>query len=323
MAKDGKQESLDKFLTQTPNNNNKRSDPFSPDNISPSLLQVQKQARLNSSPTTPEHPSRLASNSDPPPCSEVQDDTVVQLSHVVCATLQNQKCMDQLIPMISQKVIESIKPTLKKMVDDSLLPHIEKIQSAHHVINLQREEIDKQNTIIQTLQDKLDKVEERVEEQEQYSRRTSLRFNNVRVPTNSNGDIIQPIDTDSIVLQICKNQLGVKLSLNDIGRSHPIGQSRDGKISIIVRFLTYRQRAMVFSNKKKLKGNKDKIFICENLTKHRYDMLKRLNTHRINNKVHSYWTHDGSIIVKKSEHSGTKVVRNLEDVESLALGSLN
>jgi hypothetical protein len=67
MAKGGKQESLDRFLTQTPNNNNKRSDPFSPDNISPSLLQVQKQARLNSSPTTPEHPCRLASNSDPPP----------------------------------------------------------------------------------------------------------------------------------------------------------------------------------------------------------------------------------------------------------------
>jgi hypothetical protein len=32
MAKGGKQESLDRFLTQTPNNNNKRSDPFSPDN---------------------------------------------------------------------------------------------------------------------------------------------------------------------------------------------------------------------------------------------------------------------------------------------------
>ena len=193
MAKGGKQESLDRFLTQTPNNNNNRSDAFSPDNISPSLLQVQKQARLNSSPTTPEHPSRLASNSDTPPCSEVQDDTVVQLSHIVCTTLQNQKFMDQLIPMMSQKVIESIKPTLKKMVDDSLLPHIEKIQSAHHVINLQREEIDKQNTIIQTLQDKLDKVEERVEEQEQYSRRTSLRFNNVRVPTNSNGALSNPL----------------------------------------------------------------------------------------------------------------------------------
>ena len=93
----------------------------------------------------------------------------------------------------------------EKMIDDSLLPHIDKIQSAHYVINLQSEEIDKQNTISQTLQDKLDKIEERVAEQEQYSRRTSLRFNNIRVPTDSNGDIIQPIDTDSIVLQICKN----------------------------------------------------------------------------------------------------------------------
>jgi hypothetical protein len=111
MAKDGKQESLDRFLTQTPKNNNKRSDPFSPDNISPSLLQVQKQARLNSSPTTPEHPSRLASNSDPPPCSEVQevqDDTVVQLPHVVCATLQNQNFMDQLLPMISRVSINGL-----------------------------------------------------------------------------------------------------------------------------------------------------------------------------------------------------------------------
>jgi hypothetical protein len=62
----------------------------------------------------------------------VESQTCSSLSHVVCATLQNQKCMDQLIPMISQKVIESIKPTLKKMVDDSLLPHIEKIQIVHH-----------------------------------------------------------------------------------------------------------------------------------------------------------------------------------------------
>jgi hypothetical protein len=44
------------------------------------------------------------------------------------------------LPMLHPRVIESIKPTLKKMVDDSLLPHIEKFQSAHHVINLQREE---------------------------------------------------------------------------------------------------------------------------------------------------------------------------------------
>jgi hypothetical protein len=85
----------------------------------------------------------------------------------------------------------------------------------------------------------------------------------------------------SIHLGICKNQLGVKLNLTDIGRSHPIGEIRDGKISIIVRFLTHRQRHMVFSKKKELKGHVDKTFITENLTRHRYDLLKRLNTLRV------------------------------------------
>jgi hypothetical protein len=99
-------------------------------------------------------------------------------------------------------------------------------------------------------------------------------------------------------LVFVKNQLGVKLNLTDIGRSHPIGEIRAGKISIIVRFLTYRQRHMVFSKKKELKGHVDKTFISENLTRHRYDLLKRLNTLRVDRKIHSLWTHDGSVLVK-------------------------
>ena len=98
-------------------------------------------------------------------------------------------------------------------------------------------------------------------EQAQYSRRTNLRFNNVKVPTNGNNVVKTPIGTDSLVLDICKNQLGFKLNITDIGRSHPIGE--------IVRFLTYRQRHMVFSKKKELKCHVDKTFISETLTRHR------------------------------------------------------
>jgi hypothetical protein len=102
----------------------------------------------------------------------------------------------------------------------------------------------------------------------------------VKVPTNRKGEIIQPVDTDSIVLGICNKDLGLKLDINHIGRSHPIGEPKDGEISIITRFLTYRQRQLVFRNKKKLKGNPDNMFIAENLTKHRYDLIKRLNALR-------------------------------------------
>ena len=80
------------------------------------------------------------------------------------------------------------------------------------------------------------------------------------------------LDTYGIDLKNCNKDLNVPLDIHHIGRSRPIGEAKDGKISIIVRFLTYRQRHMVFSNKKKLKGNKDKMFIAENLTKYRYDL---------------------------------------------------
>jgi hypothetical protein len=33
---------------------------------------------------------------------------------------------------------------------------------------------------------------------------------------------------------------------------------------------------MVFNKKKELKGNVDKTFITENLTRHRYDLLKKI-----------------------------------------------
>jgi hypothetical protein len=47
MAADGKVNTLDKIFTQTPRSGEKRGkDPDSPECISPSLLQVEKQARF-------------------------------------------------------------------------------------------------------------------------------------------------------------------------------------------------------------------------------------------------------------------------------------
>jgi hypothetical protein len=167
------------------------------------------------------------------------------------------------------------------------------------------------------LKDKIDLIDMRLEEQEQYSRRTSLRFHNVRVPTDHKGNIIQPVDTDGIVLKICNKDLNVPLDIHHIGRSRPIGEAKYGKISIIVRCRTYRQRHMVVSNTKKLKGSKDKMFIAENLTKYRYDLLRQLNGRKKINKVHSFWTHDGSILVKEKENSKVKVIKNQSDADKM------
>ena len=95
------------------------------------------------------------------------------------------------------------------------------------------------------LKTKLERIESRIEEQVQYSRRTSLRFNNVSAQVGKNGETIKPIDTDTLGLNICKDKLNVELTPIDIGRSHPIDEIRDGKISITVRFLSYRQTTCI------------------------------------------------------------------------------
>jgi septal ring factor EnvC (AmiA/AmiB activator) len=114
-----------------------------------------------------------------PETAKGQMETVFHLSEVVCATLKNQDFLESIIPMISEKVIESITPRILKLVDDSIKPHLEKVKQCQEAITHKEIEINKQNKVIKSLQEKLNNVETRIEEQEQYSRRTSLRFNRI------------------------------------------------------------------------------------------------------------------------------------------------
>ena len=76
---------------------------------------------------------------------------------------------------------------------------------------------------------------------------------------------------------------------------------------------------LVVSHKKKLKGHLDNLFITENLTRYRYGLLKKLNSLRADGKLHSFWTRDGSIIVKRSDNSGFMTVKQRLIYKNLAV----
>ena len=116
------------------------------------------------------------------------------------------------------------KPKIAKIVDEYRQPHLETTQHNRAALILQEIQNKKQNDQISSMKNKIDNIEKRHEEQEQYSRRTSLRFKNVRLPTNGNNVVKTPIDTDSLVHGVWINQLGVKLNLTDIRILHPIGE---------------------------------------------------------------------------------------------------
>ena len=167
--------------------------------------------------------------------------------------------------------------------------------------------IKEQYAEINAMYNKMSGLEIRIESQEQYSRTTSLRFYNIQVPVDERGRIVHPVDTDQLILQICNTKLGLDININDIGRSHVIGKVKNVSI---VRFLSYRIRNTVYTNKKALKGHPDGIFITE----YRTELVKKLSQLKYSKQIYTYWTSDGRIYVKQTETSRKQTISNFDDI---------
>ena len=102
-----------------------------------------------------------------------------------------------------------------------------------------------------------------LEDLRQYSRCTNLLIHGLEEEAQEN--------TDHKVLEVLQDKLQLPLAINDIGRTHRLGQKREGKKRpIIARFISYRKRKIVFDVKKNPKGSR--IVITENLTRDRYSL---------------------------------------------------
>lgn len=150
----------------------------------------------------------------------------------------------------------------------------------------------------------------KIDDLEQYSRRKNLRIYGV---PEEKGE-----DTTKKVLDICKNVLKLDTSVHDIDRCHRIRTKSPKKENskkppaILVKFVRYNTRRLVFNNKKMLKGNKF-YFIKEDLTKTRLEILTAAN------EIFGFknvFTLDGTIYVYKEgrRHS----IRSVADLDKLS-----
>ena len=163
------------------------------------------------------------------------------------------------------------------------------------------------------LQNDVKFLHDQIEDLEQYGRRTSLRFHNVPMRVSD----LQ--STDHLVLNILNQKLKLvtPLTVDDINRSHIIGEIKEGKGQIICRFRNWKVKNLVYQSKKFLKNNENKIFITEDLTRVRQGLVKQLNERKKAKEIHSFWTFDGRIFAKKTETSPKILIKSLEQVNEL------
>jgi hypothetical protein len=80
---------------------------------------------------------------------------------------------------------------------------------------------------------------------------------------------------------------------------------------------TVRYPVKVYNSKRNLKNDADRIFITENLTKTKTNLVKSLADLKYNQNIKTYWITNGRVYAKLNESSRRTLIRNHDDIRNL------
>ena len=188
-----------------------------------------------------------------------------QASITMAATGSEPVLTEQDLDNIVEKMQKVFVPLVSKMIDSSLKDlkkeYKETLDNHKKLISDLSEENDDLRSDVSSLQLEVDRLKARDDEQEQYSRRNSIRIAGVKE------DDKRP--TSDIVLAIADAN-DINITANDIYRSHRVGERKVGAHrSLLVKFTSYRAKKAFMKKKKKLSDN---LFFNEDLTKKRGEL---------------------------------------------------
>ena len=156
----------------------------------------------------------------------------------------------QLSARLGMEQEQFTKAFIKALKDQEVLKAMQSIICS----DLQRELAEMKNIIkekdasIIALEKRVRYLEQKADEQEQYSRRNSLRIFGFNESEREN--------TPNVTMDLLQNKMGLDIQESDIDRVHRVGRKgvSDRIRPIIVKFTSYRVRDIVFRAKPRLKS---------------------------------------------------------------------
>ena len=242
---------------------------------------------------------------------EMLVDIKIELSNIARENKKFAKEIAELRKLIYDQKIEldSLKASIKETENKNTAMEAE-LFAARNKIEEQEEEIAE----LYRLQDNL----------EQYTRKQSLEV--CGIPASAYAS------TEGAVLKIA-SALDVPMSAEDINISHKIKSNGVG--TILVKFQSHKAKSRLYKARTKLKNFRltdifpdvstatrvaagtGRIFINENLTSYRKDLLRKANDKRKDGLIISVWSMDGKIFVKTSPDGAPVRIYEKEDLENL------
>lgn len=153
------------------------------------------------------------------------------------------------------------------------------------------------------------KMSAKIDDLEQYSRRSCLRIVGIKESEREN--------TDEVLLNLA-TRLNVEIHPEDIDRSHRVGPQKPTAVGeqrpssnpprpreIIVKFRNHQARLAFLKGRAALREKREKLFINEDLTQNRRNLAYQCRQLKREKKVQKTWVYDGNVFI--SENNGSRV----------------
>ena len=167
---------------------------------------------------------------------------------------------------VFNNVLNDLRKEITKQIQNEIKSHCKHLEPENQMLKHQVSELKRLNISNQNNHKEL----------EQYGRRLCLRIDGVPTKANESSDD----ELDSVKSLFKEAKVDIPESIIDrayrIGSRYLDASSNNYCKSIIIRFTTFRHRTMFYRAKNKLKKG---VRIKLDLTKSRYNLLKRANDH--------------------------------------------
>lgn len=196
----------------------------------------------------------------------------------------------------SELVIDKLKHTQSELRNEVSNLRLT-IENQNKIIDKLVRDQDISKCEISELKSRIEDLEQLADDQEQYSRRNSVRI--VGIPENHGERIYD------VVLDFLNNKLVLErpITTSDIDRIHRVGSPASSR-PILVKFATYQVRQLLFRARKKLRDGDQElnnIYINEDLTQTRSQLLYEARKMKKNRHITDAWSYDGKIMIKTKQ----------------------
>lgn len=212
----------------------------------------------------------------------------------------------------SDTELKKVKDSLEKaIVTNTALQ--KKLDKANNELRKNAEKLTDQKYETDRLEDALDNLE-------QYTRKNSLEIHGIPDNLYSN--------PEEVIHKVAE-AINVSIEPSDIEICHKLKRDK-GVPPIIVKFISHKIKSKLYRERTKLKRVKvsdifpsysltpeARIFIHENLTSYRKSVVAEASKRRRNGTIHNIWTLDGKIYVKTSPDGNPIRIFCVEDLDDI------